>query len=153
MASSSPKPSPPELRSAASALLTEFTSRMESGEPIGDLLQENASLHTPRGEVRGRSEIAKLFLTLFESRQRAGQVARHSSLDVRVRELGDNRFEVRSLLIAFSLSGVEAEGGSLLIGDQIDIVELDSDAIYRFAARKLTPALEFSLTRKPKGGH
>jgi hypothetical protein len=126
---------------------------MDSGEPIDDLLQENASLQTPRGEVRGRSEIAKLFLTLFESRQRAGQVSRHSSLDVRARELGDNRFEVRSLLIAFSLSGVEAEGGSLLIGDQIDIVELDFDGVYRFAERRLTPALEFSLTRKPKVGH
>jgi hypothetical protein len=134
-------------------LLTEFTSRMESGESIGDLLQENASLHTPRGEVRGRTEIAKLFLTLFESRQRSGQVARHSSLDVRARELSDNRFEVGSLLIAFSLSGVETEGGSLLIGDQIDIVELDFDGVYRFAARKLTPALEFSLSRKPQVGH
>ena len=134
-------------------LLTEFTSRMESGEPIGDLLQENASLQTPRGEVRGRTEIAKLFLTLFESRQRSGQVSRHSSLDVRVRDLGDNRFEVRSLLMAFSLSGVEAEAGSLLLGDQIDTVELDSDGVYRFAARRLTPALEFALTRKPKGAH
>jgi hypothetical protein len=153
MTSSSPQSSPHELRSAMSALLTEFTSRMDCGEAIDDLLHENASLHTPRGEIRGRAEIGKLFTNLFESRRRSGQVSRHSSLDVRARVISPNLIEVRSILIAFSMSGVKGEGGSLLVGDQVDMVELGADGAYRILERKLSPALEFDLTKKQKAGH
>jgi hypothetical protein len=133
-----------------STLLTEFTSRIDCGQPIGELFQENALLHTPRGETRGRGAIAELFVTVFDSRRRSGHVSRHSALDVRVRAIGSNRFEVRSLLLAFAVNGTQNGTGSLLIGDQIDVVELESDGAYRFAERKLSPALEFSLTPKER---
>lgn len=136
-----------------STLLVEFTSRIDCGEPIGDLFQENALLHTPRGETRGRGAIANLFATVFESRRRSGHVSRHSALDVRVRAIGSNRFEVRSLLLAFAVNGTENGTGSLMIGDQIDVVELEIDGVYRFAERKLSPALEFLLIPKGKSGH
>jgi len=133
-----------------STLLVEFTFRIDCGEPIGDLFQENALLHTPRGETRGRGAIAELFAAVFESRRRAGNVSRHSALDVRVRAINSNRFEVRSLLLAFAVNGTQDGTGSLLIGDQIDVVELETDGVYRFAERKLSPALEFSLTPKER---
>lgn len=136
-----------------STLLVEFTSRIDCGEPIGELFQENALLHTPRGETRGRVAIAELFAAVFDSRRQSGHVSRHSALDVRVREIGTNRFEVRSLLLAFAVNGMQSGTGSLLIGDQIDVVELEADGAYRFAERKLSPALEFSLTPKGKAGH
>jgi hypothetical protein len=136
-----------------STLLVEFTSRIDCGETIGDLFQENALLHTPRGETRGRGAIAELFAAVFESRRRSGHVSRHSALDARVRSIGSNRFEVRSLLLAFAVNGMENGTGSLMIGDQIDVVELEADGVYRFAERKLSPALEFMLTPKGKSGH
>ena len=136
-----------------STLLVEFTHRIDCGSPIGELFQENALLHTPRGETRGRGAIAELFAAVFDSRRRSGQVSRHSALDVHVRAIGSNRFEVRSLLLAFAVSGMENETGSLMIADQVDIVELEADGSYRFAERKLSPALEFSLTPKGKSGH
>jgi hypothetical protein len=138
---------------AMSSLLVEFTYRIDCGEPIGELFQENALLHTPRGETRGRGAIAELFAGVFESRRRSGHVSRHSALDVHVRAIGSNRFEVRSLLLAFAVSGTQNGTGSLMIGDQIDVVELEADGAYRFAERKLAPALEFSLTPKGTSGH
>ena len=136
-----------------STLLAEFTSRIDCGEPIGELFQENALLHTPRGETRGRGAIAELFAAVFDARRRSGHVSRHSALDVRVRAIDSNRFEVRSLLLAFAVNGTHNGTGSLMIGDQLDVVELDADGAYRFAERKLSPALEFSLTPKGKPGH
>jgi len=151
------QPSPPaelrDLRAAMSALLAEFTFRIDCGEPIGELFQEKALLRTSRGETRGRDAIAELFTTSSESRRRSGHVARHSSLDVRVRAIGNNRFEVRSLLLALAMNAAEGGTGSLMISDQIDVVELEADGAYRFAERKLVPALEFSLTPKGKTGH
>jgi hypothetical protein len=142
-----------QLRAAMSALLTEFTSRLDCGEPIGDLLQEEALLRTPRGETRGRGAIAGLFAAAFDSRRRSGHVSRHSCLDVRVRAIGNDRFEVRSLLLAFALGGGQNAAGSLMIGDQIDIVALEADGEYRFTERSLAPALEFSLSPKGRAGH
>jgi hypothetical protein len=138
---------------AMSTLLVEFTYRIDCGEPIGELFQENALLHTPRGETRGRRAIAELFAAVFDSRRKSGHVSRHSALDVRVRAIGNNRFEVRSLLLAFAVNGAAQNAtGSLMIGDQIDVVELEGDGAHRFAERKLSPALEFSLTPKGKSG-
>src|ERR1700733_8877186 len=141
------------LRMAISTLLTEFTSRIDCGEPIGELFEENALLHTPRGETRGRAAIADLFAAAFDTRRRSGHVSRHSTLDVCVRAMGGNRFEVRSLLLAFAVTGPQNGAGSLMVGDQLDTVELGGDGAYRFVERKLSPALEFSLVPKDKPKH
>jgi hypothetical protein len=139
-----------DLRMAMSDLLSEFTSRVDHGEALGELFHEDAILRTPRGEIHGRDAIASLFSTSFESRRASGHFSRHSSLDVRARALGSGRFEVRSMLVAFAINEAASGAGSLLIGDQIDVVELRADGAYRFAVRQLSPALEFSLlpTRK-----
>jgi hypothetical protein len=139
-----------DLRMAMSDLLSEFTSRVDCGESVGELFHEDAILRTPRGEVHGRDAIANLFSTSFESRRTAGHFSRHSSLDVRARALGNGRFEVRSMLVAFAINEAASGAGSLLIGDQIDVVELRADGAYRFAGRQLTPVLEFSLLPPPK---
>jgi hypothetical protein len=130
---------------AMSDLLSEFTSRVDCGDAVGELFHEDAILRTPRGEVRGRGAIAGLFSTSFESRRASGHFSRHSSLDVRARALGGGRFEVRSMLVAFAINEAASGAGSLLVGDQIDVVELGADGAYRFALRNLTPVLEFSL--------
>ncbi|HEY2402869.1 MAG TPA: hypothetical protein VGI23_21130 [Steroidobacteraceae bacterium] len=153
MASPSLPPESRDLRTALSALLTELTHRIDCGEPVGELFQEGALLRTPRGDTRGRGPIAELFATSFASRRRSGHISRHSSLDMHVRAIANNRFEVRSLLLAFAMNPADPAGGTLLIGDQIDVVELESDGAYRFVERQLVPALEFSLTPKGKAGH
>jgi hypothetical protein len=130
------------------ALIAEFTSRVDRGESVAELLQADAVIRTPRGETQGRDTIAALFASVFESRRQSGHVARHTSLNVHVREVTTGRFEVHSLLLAFSLAAPNKADGSLLIGDQIDIVARDADGEYRFAARTLRPALEFTLVPK-----
>jgi hypothetical protein len=135
------------------ALLAEFTARVDRGESVADLLQADAVIRTPRGETRGRDTIAALFASVFETRRQSGHAARHTSLNVHVRAVTAGRFEVRSLLLAFSLAAPDKGEGSLLIGDQIDIVALEADGEYRFAARTLTPALEFSLVPKAPPAH
>jgi hypothetical protein len=130
------------------ALIAEFTARVDRGESVADLLQADAVIRTPRGETQGRDSIAALFDSVFESRRQSGHVARHTSLNVQVREVATGRFEVHSLLLAFSLAAPNKAEGSLLIGDQIDIVAREADGEYRFAARTLTPALEFTLVPK-----
>jgi hypothetical protein len=139
-----------DLRAAIAALLSELTFRIDGGEPVGELFQEGALLRTPRGETRGRGAITELFARSFASRQHSGHISRHGSLDVHVRALGSNRFEVHSVLLAFAMNAAEAGSGSLLVGDQVDVVELESDGVFRFAERALAPALEFSLVSKVK---
>jgi hypothetical protein len=130
------------------ALIAEFTARVDRGESVADLLHPDAVIRTPRGETRGRDTIAALFASVFESRRQSGHVARHTSLNVYVREVTTGRFEVHSLLLAFSIAAANKTDGSLLIGDQIDIVAREANGAYRFVARTLTPALEFSLVPK-----
>jgi hypothetical protein len=45
--------------------------------------------------------------------------------------------------MAFSLPA--SSTGSLLIGDQVDIVRRDEDGIYRFVKRAMQPALQYAL--------
>jgi hypothetical protein len=146
----SASPESAKLLADMSALLAEFTARVDCGESVADLLQKDALLKTPRGETRGRDAIATLFSAVFERRKKSEQIARHSSLNLHVRLMSANCIEVRSLLMAFSLPEVKDGLGSLLIGDQVDIVALEPDGDYKFAARTLTPALEFSVVPKAR---
>lgn len=130
-------------RSEILALLSEFTFRIDHGISVGDLFDEDAILVTPRGEVRGRQVIAELFASLHAQRAAESHRSRHGNLDVRIGKVSEGRFEVHCLLMAFSLPASSA--GSLLIGDQVDVVRRDDDGIYRFMKRALHPTLQYSL--------
>ena len=130
-------------RSEILALVSEFTFRIDHGIPVGDLFEEKAILVTPRGEVRGRPAIAELFASLNAQRAAESHRSRHGNLDVRISKVSEGRFEVHCLLMAFSLPA--SSTGSLLIGDQVDIVRRDEDGIYRFVKRAMQPALQYAL--------
>jgi hypothetical protein len=136
-----------EARRDIIALLDEFTSRVDHGEPIGHLFQELAVYSTPRGETRGRDAIAALFATIGASRREVGHITRHGTMSVHVIRLDAALFEVRSMMMALALERPTAANGSLLIGDHTDRVERDAEGVYRFAHRSLKPTLEFSLSR------
>ena len=137
-----------DARGQIVALLAEFTFRVDRGEPVGHLFQEQAVYRTPRGDTRGRDAIATLFASVGESRKLTGHVTRHSTTDVHVLRVSSSRFESRSLLMAFALETPTSAMGSLLVADHVDIVDCESDGAYRFVQRTLSPALQFSLPNK-----
>jgi len=131
-------------------LLEEFTSRVGSGGSVADLLAEDAALDTPRGQIAGREAIAKLFQSMFETRRTEKRVSRHVNSNLTIRKLESNRIEARSVLTAFAIEPASGMKGSLLIGDQLDIIALSSDGHMQFKSRKMVPQLTFDLT--PSGG-
>jgi SnoaL-like domain len=131
-------------------LLEEFTSRVDGGRSVADLLVEDATLDTPRGQIAGRDAIAGLFQSTFEARRANERVSRHFNSNLTIRSLDSDWIEARSLLTAFAIDPTLGAKGSLLIGDQLDIIIPSSDGLMQFKSRKLAPQLNFELA--PSGG-
>jgi hypothetical protein len=137
-----------KARRGVESLMWAFHDRMERGDPMGDLFREEAVFVTMRGEHRGRGAIVQHLTALGQARRQSDRVSRHGILDLRVTRIGERRYEARSLILAFAADDAVATGGSMMIADQLDIVEIGSDGVYQFAERRLRPALEFLLTPK-----
>lgn len=131
-------------------LLEEFTSRVDGGRSVADLLAEDATLATPRGQIAGRDAIANLFQSTFEARRANERVSRHFNSNLTIRSLDSDWIEARSLLTALAIDPTLGAKGSLLIGDQLDIIIPSSDGLMQFKSRKMVPQLNFELA--PSGG-
>jgi len=143
----------PDLRDrylAVLMLLEEFTSRIAVGGNVADLLVEDATLDTPRGKIAGRDTIANLFQSMFEARRAEKRISRHLNSNLTIRKLDSDRIEARSLMTAFAIEPASGMKGSLLIGDQLDIIISSSDGLMQFQSRKMVPQLTFDLA--PAGG-
>jgi hypothetical protein len=126
-------------------LLEEFTSRVDAGRNVADLLIEDATLDTPRGQIAGRDTIANLFQSMFEARRTEKRISRHFNSNLTIRRLDSERIEARSLMTAFAIEPASGMKGSLLIGDQLDIIVSSSDGLMQFKSRKMAPQLTFDL--------
>ncbi|HEY3654272.1 MAG TPA: nuclear transport factor 2 family protein [Steroidobacteraceae bacterium] len=126
-------------------LLEEFTSRVNGGRSVADLLVEDATLATPRGQIAGRDAIANLFQSTFEARRANERVSRHFNSNLTIRSLDSDWIEARSLLTALAIDPTLGAKGSLLIGDQLDIIIPSSDGLMQFKSRKMVPQLNFEL--------
>jgi hypothetical protein len=126
-------------------LLEEFTSRIAVGGNVADLLVEDATLDTPRGQIAGRETIANLFLSMFETRQGERRISRHFNSNLTIRKLDSERIEARSLMTAFAIEPASGMKGSLLVGDQVDVIISSSDGLMQFKSRKMIPQLTFDL--------
>ncbi|MEA3140999.1 MAG: hypothetical protein QOK23_3168, partial [Gammaproteobacteria bacterium] len=78
------------------------------------------------------------------------RVSRHFNSNLTIRSLDSDWIEARSLLTAFAIDPTLGAKGSLLIGDQLDIIIPSSDGLMQFNSRKLVPQLNFELA--PSGG-
>jgi hypothetical protein len=126
-------------------LLEEFTSRIAVGDSVADLLVEDATLDTPRGQIAGRDTIANLFQSMYETRRAEKRISRHLNSNLTVRILDSNRIEARSLMTAFAIEPASGTKGSLLNGDQLDIIIPSPDGLMQFKSRKMVPQLTFDL--------
>jgi hypothetical protein len=135
---------------AVMMLLEEFTSRIAVGSNVADLLVEDATLDTPRGQIAGRDTIANLFLSMFQTRREEKRISRHFNSNLTIQTLDSDRIEARSLMTAFAIEPASGMKGSLLVGDQIDIIISSSDGLMQFQSRKMVPQLTFDLV--PAGG-
>src|SRR6266481_6874129 len=138
----------PDLRDrylAVLMLLEEFTSRIAVGGDVADLLVADATLDTPRGQIAGRDTIADLFQSMFETRRAERRISRHLNSNLTIRKLDSDRIEARSLMTAFAIEPASGMKGSLLVGDQIDIIISSSDGLMQFKSRKMVPQLTFDL--------
>ncbi len=145
MSTASPLPASLRLRLLATAFLEEFTRRVDQGESVADMFDENAVFASPRGEIVGPAAISDLFRSLSEARRKAGRRQRHFISNVAIRELGDGRLEARSMLVAYAIEPDSDGTGSMLIGDQTDILIEDGNGGMRFLRRGMTPAMHFNL--------
>jgi hypothetical protein len=126
-------------------LLEEFTSRIAVGGSVADLLVEDATLDTPRGKIVGRDTIANLFQSMYETRRAENRISRHLNSNLTIRKLDFDRIEARSLMTAFAIEPASGMKGSLLIGDQLDIIIPSPDGLMQFKSRKMVPQLTFDL--------
>lgn len=127
-------------------LVDNFFGRVDRGESVADLLEEQAQFVTPRRTAQGREAFAALLLSLAQERKDKGRVARHFSVNVNVQDLGSGQFRVRSLAIVISLDSGPGAKGSMNLGDHDDIVAFDSSGTCRFVKRTMTPASQFLLS-------
>jgi hypothetical protein len=126
-------------------LLDEFTSRIAVGGSVADLLVEDATLDTPRGKIVGRDTIANLFQSMYETRRAENRISRHLNSNLTIRKLDSDRIEARSLMTAFAIEPASGMKGSLLIGDQLDVIIPSPDGFMQFKSRKMVPQLTFDL--------
>src|SRR5882757_3523710 len=99
MSSPSTVPDPQIVRARVTELLDEFYGRIDRGESVADLLDEQAQFVTPRRSAQGREAFATLMLSLAQSRRENGRVARHFSVNANIEKLADGQFKVRSTTI------------------------------------------------------
>jgi hypothetical protein len=126
-------------------LLEEFTSRIAVGGSVAELLVEDATLDTPRGKIVGRDNIGNLFQSMYETRRAENRISRHLNSNLTIRKLDSARIEARSLMTAFAIEPASGMKGSLLIGDQLDIIIPSPDGFMQFKSRKMVPQLTFDL--------
>lgn len=134
-----------ERRAEATALLELFAARIDVGESVGDLFVSEAVFVTPRGDVCGSHAIDTLFSTLAQRKRETGRISRHFISGIRLSPRDDGTLEVQSALLAFSTERDHASAGSMLIGDQLDILAGSPSLGLKFLRRQMTPLMEFSL--------
>lgn len=127
-------------------LLDQFSSRVDRGVSVADLLEEQSRFVAPVWTAEGRDEIAAKLLSLAKSRNEKGLEARHISATVTAEDLGSGRFRVRSVMLVLMLERETGANGVMNVGNHDDIVAIDADGVCRFVERTMKPALKFSLT-------
>jgi hypothetical protein len=134
-----------EVYPAVLHLLATFSARIDRGEGVADLFHEDAVFVTPKGAVRTCGAIATLFETRAAQQAAGGRLDRHIFTNLIVEERSDGSFDVRSILLALAMEPGAAQG-SMLVGDQSDIVKAGQDGALKFSQRELVPALHFALS-------
>ncbi len=127
-------------------LLDEFSSRVDRGVSVADLLEEQSRFVTPVWLAEGRDKIADKLLSLAQSRNENRREARHISATVTAEDLGGGRFRVRSVMIVMMLDRETGANGVMNVGDHDDIVAIDASGACRFVERTMKPALKFALS-------
>lgn len=134
---------PADDRAAIEDLLTEFYWRLDhtGTGTVADLFTESATLVTPRFSLNGREQIAKW----FEGRTSgAPRTTRHSWSNLRLKLLGRDRLAAEAHVMT-AASAPDQGAIELMIGDTTDLIVREASAGWRFAARRLAPALEGRL--------
>jgi hypothetical protein len=125
-------------------LLATFSARIDRGEGVADLFHEDAIFITPKGAVQSCDAIATLFDTRAAQQAQEGRLGRHIVTNVMVEMRSDGGFDVQSLLLALAMDPGAGQG-SMLVGNQSDIVTAAGDGTLKFSQRELVPALHFAL--------
>ena len=138
-------PLPAEIRVRVTELIDEFFGRVDRGESVADLMEEQSVFKTPQRYAEGRQGIADLLVSLFHQRREKGREARHIGGNVGIVPLGDGRYRVRSLVIVIALDKGGPPKGVLNMGDHDDIVSFDAEGRCRFVQRTMNPVLQLEL--------
>ena len=127
-------------------LLDEFSSRVDRGVSVADLLEEDSCFVAPVWTAQGREGIAEKLLSLAQLRKERGHEVRHISATVNAEDLGAGRFRVRSVMLVMMLDRAAGASGTMNVGDHDDIVAFGTDGTCRFVERTMKPALKFALS-------
>jgi hypothetical protein len=127
-------------------LLDEFSSRVDRGVSVADLMEEQSRFVTPVWNAQGRENIAEKLLSLAQSRKEKGLEARHISTAVNAEDLGSGRFRVRSVMIVMMVERETGANGVMNVVDHDDVVAIGADGICCFLERTMKPALKFALS-------
>ncbi|MFI9381949.1 hypothetical protein [Kutzneria sp. NPDC052558] len=131
-----------ETRVRVTELLDEFFGRVDRGEPVRDLLAEQAEF---RGQ-QGREAVTELLLSLAQKRRDNGRVSRHIVSNVSIEDQGGGKLRVRFLILVMSVDTRPDAAGELVVVDHDDEVLVDADGTCRLGRQGVTPALTFALT-------
>ncbi|MDB5873224.1 MAG: hypothetical protein JWQ07_2666 [Ramlibacter sp.] len=135
----------PAVRVRITELIDDFFGRVDRGESVADLLEEQAVFHTPQRHAEGRQGVADLLVSLFHMRHEKKREARHFGSNVNIESLGGGQYRVRSLAIVIALDKGDAPKGVLNMGDHDDIVAFDGSGSCRFVKRTMMPVLQLEL--------
>jgi hypothetical protein len=127
-------------------LIDEFFGRVDRGESVADLLEEQASFKAPNRHAEGRGPVAELLLSLAVDRQQRGRRARHFGGNLNIQSIEAGRYRVRCLVVVLSLDSQPGPAGVLNMGDHDDVVVCGADGRYRFASRTMQPVMQLGLT-------
>lgn len=129
----------------ARALLEDFAAHVDTGANVSAMFSDDAVFTTPRGEIRGAEAIAQLFAANARQRASAGRISRHFVHSVSVAESDNGALNVRSTLVAIASDPSQNGAGSMLVGDQTDVLVRAPDGALKFSRREMTPVMEFAL--------
>ncbi|MBI2771922.1 MAG: hypothetical protein HYX47_20045 [Burkholderiales bacterium] len=135
----------PAIRVRITELIDDFFSRVDRGESVADLLEEQAVFKTPQRYAEGRQGVTELLLSLAEMRREKKREARHFGGNVSIDSLGNNQYRVRSLAIVIALDKGDTPKGVLNMGDHDDVVSFDEQGRCRFVRRTMMPVMQLEL--------
>jgi hypothetical protein len=133
-------------RARITQLLDEFSGRVDRGESVADLMEENSRFVTHMWQAEGRDKVTEKLLSLADDRKEKGREARHVTATVTIENLGSGKFRVRSLMIVMMLDTKVCTGSTMNIGAHNDIVSISDGGICRFVERTVAPAMKFSMS-------